>query len=122
MCSPTNASRKRALLGIGKQRGPTVSVPRWLDLAASIVAVGPVAPNAYGSAWLYPSTLRLPGLPYTLSNTEVVLSDVLEEEFTFSVLRRSLTNCTDWDATLVSLVNDGELVFLRSFCTVAKAD
>jgi hypothetical protein len=44
---------------------------------------------------LYPKTLRLP-CPYTLSNTEVVLSEVLEEELLeFNELSSSLTNCTD---------------------------
>jgi len=46
---------------------------------------------------------------------------VLEEEPSeFSVLRRSWTNCTDCAAGLVSFVWDGELLFFRSLCTVAK--
>jgi len=57
---------------------------------------------------------RLP-CPYTLSNTEFVLSEVLEEELLkFNVLSSSLTNCTDCDATLVSFARDSEAAVFRS--------
>jgi hypothetical protein len=57
--------------------------------------------------------LRLP-CPYTLSNTEFVLSEVLEEELLeFKVLSSSLTNCTDWEATFVSFARDGEAALFR---------
>ena len=71
----------------------------------------------------YASTFKPPELPYTLSNTDVVLSEMPEEElFTFSVLSSSWTICTDWDAALISFVSDGEVLFFRSLCTVANAD
>ncbi len=58
--------------------------------------------------------LRLP-CPYTISKTEFAVSEVLEEELLeFTVLSTSWTNCTDWDATLVSKVCDGEGEFFKS--------
>ena len=63
---------------------------------------------------IYPKMLRLP-CPYTLSNTEFVLSEVLEEELLeFNVLSSSLTNCNDCDAMFVSIVCDGEGEFFKS--------
>jgi hypothetical protein len=41
---------------------------------------------------------------------------VLEEELLeFTVLSSSWTNCSDWDATLVSSVRDGEAALFKSF-------
>jgi hypothetical protein len=51
------------------------------------------------------------------------MSEVLEEELLeFTVLSSSWTNCSDWDATFVSSVCDGEAAFFKSLWTVAKAD
>src|ERR1700689_4340164 len=68
-------------------------------------------------------TLSPPEVPYTRSNTEVVLSEILAEElFTFSVLRNSPTLCTAFDAASVSFASDGDPLLFRSFFTVVKAD
>lgn len=61
-------------------------------------------------------------LPYTLSNTDVVLSALEEELFPFSVLSTCWTICTDWDAALISLVCDGKFELFRSLSAAAKAD
>jgi hypothetical protein len=67
--------------------------------------------------------LSPPEVPYTRSNTEVVLSEILAEElFTFSVLSNSPTVCTACDAASVSFASDGDPLLFRSFFTVVKAD
>ncbi len=53
----------------------------------------------------------------------MVLSELLEDEvLEFNELSSSCTNCSDWDAALVSTVREGDAELFRSLLTVAKAD